>query len=83
MIEKIVAGCAASLAACREHHPALNAKDLVLVTDGPIAGLEQALGSELGLGTEVLDWEHVEHLGWEHEGGSTSIAALPVIAGVM
>ncbi len=83
MIEKIVAECAASLSACREHHPALNAKDMVLVTDGPGSALKHALGLELGLGTEVLDWEHVEHLGWMHEGGSTSITALPVVAGVM
>jgi hypothetical protein len=83
MVEKIVAGCAASLAACQARHPALNAKDLVLVTDGPVAALEQALGLEFGLGTEVLDWEHVEHLGWVYESGSTSIAALSVVAGVM
>jgi len=45
--------------------------------------LEQALNSELGLSTERLDWEAVERLGWTHDGGSISWAALPVVAGVM
>lgn len=83
MVDKIVAECAVSLAACRAHHPSLEVKDLVLVSDTPVTALEQALGLELGVGTEVLDWEHVEQMGWVHEGGSTSIAALPVVAGVV
>jgi hypothetical protein len=45
--------------------------------------LEQALNRELGLSTERLDWEAVERVGWRHDGGSTSWATLPVVAGVM
>ncbi len=80
---KIVGECAASLRACREHHPGLNVAEMVLVSDSPFPNLEQMLNSELGLSTERLDWEAVERLGWTHDGGSTSWATLPVVAGVM
>lgn len=80
---KIVEECAVSLRACREHHPALNVTEIVLVSDSPFPTLAQALNSELGLSTERLEWEAVERLGWTHDGGSTSWATLPVVAGVM
>jgi hypothetical protein len=80
---KIVGECAASLRACREHHPGLNVAEIVLVSDSPFPNLEQMVNSELGLSTERLDWEDVERLGWTHDGGSTSWATLPVVAGVM
>jgi hypothetical protein len=80
---KIAGECAASLRACREHHPGLNVTEIVLVSDSPFPNLEQMLNSELGLSTERLDWETVERLGWTHDGGSTSWATLPVVAGVM
>jgi hypothetical protein len=41
------------------------------------------LNRELGLTTKRLDWEAVERVGWTHDGGSTSWATLPVVAGVM
>jgi hypothetical protein len=80
---KIAGECAASLRACREHYPGLNVSEIVLVSDSPFPNLEQMLNSELGLSTERLDWEAVERLGWTHDGGSTSWATLPVVAGVM
>ena len=83
LVDKIVEECAASLRACREHHPGLNVTEIVLASDSPFPTLEQALNSELGLSTERLDWEAVERLGWTHDGGSTSWATLPVVAGVM
>ena len=83
LVDNIVEECAASLRACSEHHPGLNVTEIVLAGDRPFPTLEQALNSELGLSTERLDWEAVERLGWTHDGGSTSWATLPVVAGVM
>jgi len=83
LVDNIVEECAASLRACRERHPGLNVTEIVLAGDRPFPTLEQALNSELGLSTERLDWEAVERLGWTHDGGSTSWATLPVVAGVM
>jgi hypothetical protein len=83
LIGNIVEECAASLRACREHHPGLNVAEIVLASDSSVPRLEQTLNSELGLSTERLDWEAVERLGWTHDGGSTSWATLPVVAGVM
>jgi Tfp pilus assembly PilM family ATPase len=83
LVDNIVEECAVSLRACREHHPGLNVTEIVLAGDSPFPTLEQALNSELGLSTERLDWEAVERLGWTHDGGSTSWATLPVVAGVM
>ena len=83
LVDNIVEECAVTLRACREHHPGLNVTEIVLAGDSPFPTLEQALNSELGLSTERLDWEAVERLGWTHDGGSTSWATLPVVAGVM
>mgnify|MGYP001615822862 FL=1 len=83
LVDNIVEECAASLRACREHHPGLNVTEIALASDSPFPTLEQALNSELGLSTERLEWEDVERLGWTHDGGSTSWATLPVVAGVM
>ncbi len=83
LADNIVEECAASLHACREHHPGLNVTEIVLAGDRPFPTLEQALNKELGLSTERLDWKAVERLGWTHDGGSTSWATLPVVAGVM
>jgi len=83
LVDNIVEECAASLRACRERHPGLNVTEIVLAGDSRFPTLEQALSSELGLSTERLDWEAVERLGWTHDGGSTSWATLPVVAGVM
>lgn len=83
LVDCIVEECAASLRACREHHPGLNVTEVVLAGDSPLPNLEQALNKELGLPIQRLDWEAVESVGWKHEGGNTSWATLPVVAGVM
>jgi type IV pilus assembly protein PilM len=83
LVDKVVEECAASLRACRENHPGLNVTEMVLAGDSAFPTLEQALNRELGLSTERLDWEAVERGGWTHDGGSTSWATLPVVAGVM
>ena len=83
LVNNIVEECAASLCACREHHPGLNVTEIVLTSDSPVPTLEQALNREFGLSTEMLDWETVERAGWTHDGGSTSCATLPAVAGVM
>jgi len=79
----IVKECAASLHACREHHPGLNVTEVVFACDNPFPTLDQTLREELGLSTERLDWEAVERVGWAHDGGSTAWATLSVVAGVM
>jgi hypothetical protein len=81
--DNIVEECAASLRACREHHPGLNVTDMVFVGDNPFPKIEQALHRELGLSIERLDWEAVERVGWTHDGRSASWATLSVVAGVM
>lgn len=83
LVNNIVEECAVSLRACVEHHPGLKVTEIVLASDSPFPTLEQALNRELDLSTERLDWEAVERLGWTHDGGSTSWATLPVVAGVM
>ena len=83
LADNIVEECAASLRACREHHPGLNVTEIVFAGDSPLPTIEQALNRELGLSTERLDWDAVERAGWTHDGGSTSWATLPVVAGVM
>ena len=81
--DKIVEECAASLRACRERYPGLNVTEMVFAGDNSWPMLEQVLNSELGLSTERLDWETVQQLGWTHDGGGTSWAMLPVVAGVI
>ncbi|HLZ32383.1 MAG TPA: hypothetical protein VKP13_00100 [Nitrospira sp.] len=82
-VEKIVHETGTSFLACQEHYPNLHLNNLVLVTDRDVPGLEDALGNELGVATEQMHWDHVEVLGWSHEGGSTSLATLPVVAGLV
>lgn len=81
--DNIVEECAASLRVCREHYPGLNVAEIVFTGDSPLPTIEQALNRELGLSTERLTWEAIERAGWTHDGGSTSWATLPVVAGVM
>jgi hypothetical protein len=82
-VDKIIRETGLSLAACQEHFPKLQLKHVVLMTDSDVPGLEDTLGNELGVATDQLHWDHVEHLGWSHEGGSKSLATLPVVAGLM
>jgi hypothetical protein len=83
MADNIVEECAASLRACRDHFPHLNVTDMVFAGDCSFPTIEQALNREFSLSTERLDWKSVEQAGWTHDGGSTSWATLPVVAGVM
>jgi hypothetical protein len=83
MADNIVEECAASLRACRDHFPNLNVTDMVFAGDCSFPTIEQALNREFSLSTERLDWKSVEQAGWTHDGGSTSWATLPVVAGVM
>src|SRR5574341_57482 len=80
---KIVRECAASLYACQEYHPKLAVKHVVYASDHSISTLDTAFRHEVDVSTEQCDWEHVEQLGWMHNGGSTSLAAFPVLAGVI
>jgi len=82
-VEKIVHETGTSLLSCQERHPEFQAKNFVLVTDCELPNLEDALGEAFDVGIEQLDWDHVESLGWTHEGGSTALATLPAIAGLV
>ena len=82
-VNKIVRETGSSFITCQEHFPNLQLKQLVLVTDSEMPGLEDALGNELGVATDLLHWDRVENLGWSHEGGSKALAALPVVAGLI
>jgi len=80
---RIVKECAASLDVCRDHYPKLAVKHVVYASDHPVSALNMAFSHELGVSAEQCDWEQVDHLGWRHEGGSSSLAAFPVLAGVI
>jgi hypothetical protein len=80
---RIVRETELSILACREHVPDLRLSQLVLMAETDVPGLEDQLGQELGVATDQLQWEHVESVGWGHDGGTTSLAALPVVAGLM
>ena len=82
-IAKIIRETEVSILACQEHVPELQLARLVLVTDSDLPGLEDRLAHELGVSTDQLQWEHVETVGWAHDGGNTSLAMLPVVAGLM
>ena len=82
-IARIVRETELSILACREHVPDLRLARLVLMTEGDVPGLEDQLGHALGVSTDHLQWEHVQAAGWTHDGGSSSLAMLPVVAGLM
>ena len=82
-IQKVVHETAVSLMACREQYPDLQVKSVVFASDRDVLDLEDTLGDELGVATEQLQWDHLVRLGWSHQGGSTSLAALPVVAGMV
>jgi hypothetical protein len=82
-IARIVRETELSILACREHVPDLHLARLVLMTESDLPGLEDQLGHELSVSTDQLHWDHVESVGWSHDGGSTSLVALPVVAGLM
>lgn len=81
--DNIVEECSASLRACRENHPGLNVTEIVFAGDCSFPTIEPALNREFGLSTERLGREAVERVGWTYDGGSTSWATLPVVAGVI
>lgn len=81
--DRIVKECAASLYMCHEHHPKLAVKHVVYASDHPISALDATFSRELDVSTEQCDWEQVEELGWRYDGGSMSLAAFPVLAGVV
>ena len=82
-VEKIVHETGTSILACQERYPDFHIENLVLASDCELSGLEEALGNEFGVATEQLEWGQVKSLGWFHEGGTTALAALPVVAGLV
>ena len=82
-IERIIRDTELSILACREHFPDLQLSRLVMMTESDMPGLEDALGQELGVSTDHLQWNHVETVGWTSVGGNSSPGALPVVAGLM
>lgn len=82
-VERIVRETQTSLMVCREHHPSLQVKSVIIATDRETPELEEIIGDELGVATEQLHWDHIKRLGWSHQGGSISLAALPAVAGLV
>ena len=82
-VARIVRETELSILACREHVPDLHLARLVLMSDAELGGLEDHLGRHLDVSTDQLQWEHVEAVGWSQDGGSTSLAMLPVVAGLI
>jgi type IV pilus assembly protein PilM len=82
-IARIVRETELSILACREHVPELRLARLVLMTEADVPALEDQLGHALGVSTDHLQWDHVQAAGWTHDGGNTSLAMLPVVAGLM
>jgi hypothetical protein len=82
-LERIVHETEVSILACQEHVPDLRLAQLVLMTESDLPGLEDQLGHALGVATDQLLWEHVESVGWAHDGGNRSLAVLPAVAGLM
>jgi hypothetical protein len=82
-IARIVRETEVSILACREHVPDLHLARVVLMSDADLVGLEDQLGRQLDVSTDQLQWEHVEAAGWSHDGGITSLATLPVVAGLI
>ena len=82
-LARIVRETQLSIQACQEHVPDLRLAQLVLMTENDLAGLEDQLSHDLGVSTDHLQWEHVETVGWAHDGGNTSLATLSVVAGLM
>jgi hypothetical protein len=82
-LARIVRETELSILACQEHVPDLRLTRLVLMAESELPGLEDQLGHALGVSTDQIMWEHVEAVGWNRDGGSTSFALLPVVAGMM
>jgi hypothetical protein len=82
-IARILRETELSILACREYIPDLHLARVVLMADSDLPRLEDQLGHQLGVSTDQLQWEHVEAVGWSHDGGSTSLTTLPVVAGLI
>jgi hypothetical protein len=83
LAEKIASECAASLYACQTHFPKLAIKQIVYTGDRNVSLLSMTFDSVLGCPAEECDWEQVERLGWRPDGGNTSMAVFPALAGVV
>jgi hypothetical protein len=81
--DRILHETAASFLACRERHPGVEVKDIVLMAEGGGRQLEDLLANELGAAVDRLAWDHVHALGWKPAGGNTSAAVLPVVAAMV
>lgn len=80
---KVIDECLASIQACREHHPRLALKRLVLAADDPDPELPDMLAQELDLTVQPLNWSQIQRAGWKLAGKATDTVAMPAIAGVM
>ncbi|HJT22616.1 MAG TPA: hypothetical protein VJ746_19240 [Nitrospira sp.] len=81
--DRILDETAASLLACRERHPGVDVKEIVLMAEIGGRRVEDLLANELGATVDRLAWDHVRALGWKPGGGTTSAAALPVVAAMV
>jgi hypothetical protein len=80
---RIVEECRVSLEACQQRHTAFAAQDAVLLADGEVAGLPEALTNELGLPVTSVGWGMFESFGRQVRGAQRSLSALSAMAGVV
>lgn len=81
--DRVVREISASFLACREQYPHVQAKEIILMTADSSQHWESMLSRELGVSVECLTWNHIDVLGWKACSGGTSLAALPVVAGMI
>jgi len=83
MEDRVLREVQASLLACQEQYPQVQAKEIVLLATDSSQHWELVLSQELGVTVECLTWSHIESLGWQAEGGTISLEALPAVAGMV
>lgn len=82
-MHKTAAECAASIQACRQRHPSLAVKRLVLVTEESSPGLREVMEEQAGLVIEEWDWSHKSAARWRQRFGSPHRTTLPAVAGLV
>lgn len=80
---KTVAECVASIHACRERHPALAVKRVVLVTEEPTSGLCELMEGQGEFLVEEWDCDQKAAARWKQRYGFPHRATLSAVAGLV
>lgn len=81
--DRVLREISASFLACQEQHPQVQAKEIILMATDSCQHWGAALNRELGVTVESVTWNHIDSLGWKTGGGTASLEALPVVAGMI